>query len=212
MATEIRVPTLGESVTEATIGKWFKKAGDAVAADEALVELETDKVTIEVPAPASGTLAEITAKDGETVGVGALLGMIAKRAAPRRRSRRRPSRKADPRQPPASGAATVKKAAEKTAAIAGEAAGRGTQDAGGARRGEAARREQPLGRPGRGLGQARPGAQGRRARRHRQGRAIAAGRNAEGAACAAFGISGRRRVARGAGQDDKACARPSRAA
>jgi 2-oxoglutarate dehydrogenase E2 component (dihydrolipoamide succinyltransferase) len=61
MATEIRVPTLGESVTEATIGKWFKKAGDAIAADEPLVELETDKVTIEVPATAAGTLAEISA-------------------------------------------------------------------------------------------------------------------------------------------------------
>ena len=76
MATEIRVPTLGESVTEATIGKWFKKAGDAVAADEPLLELETDKVTIEVPSPAAGVLAEIAAKDGETVGVGALLGAI----------------------------------------------------------------------------------------------------------------------------------------
>ncbi|CAA0105075.1 Dihydrolipoyllysine-residue succinyltransferase component of 2-oxoglutarate dehydrogenase complex [Starkeya nomas] len=76
MATEIRVPTLGESVTEATIGKWFKKAGEAVAADEPIVELETDKVTIEVPAPAAGVLSEIIAKDGETVGVGALLGSI----------------------------------------------------------------------------------------------------------------------------------------
>ncbi|MEP9355102.1 2-oxoglutarate dehydrogenase complex dihydrolipoyllysine-residue succinyltransferase [Xanthobacter sp. KR7-65] len=74
--TEIRVPTLGESVTEATIGKWFKKPGDAVKADEPLVELETDKVTVEVPAPASGVLSEIVAKDGETVGVGALLGNI----------------------------------------------------------------------------------------------------------------------------------------
>jgi 2-oxoglutarate dehydrogenase E2 component (dihydrolipoamide succinyltransferase) len=74
--TEIRVPTLGESVTEATIGKWFKKAGDAVAVDEPLVELETDKVTIEVPAPSAGTLGEIVAKDGETVAVGALLGQI----------------------------------------------------------------------------------------------------------------------------------------
>jgi 2-oxoglutarate dehydrogenase E2 component (dihydrolipoamide succinyltransferase) len=73
---EIRVPTLGESVTEATIGKWFKKAGDAVAVDEPLVELETDKVTIEVPAPAAGTLAAIAAKDGDTVAVGALLGEI----------------------------------------------------------------------------------------------------------------------------------------
>src|SRR5437763_946769 len=74
--TEIRVPALGESVTEATIGKWFKHAGDAVAVDEPLVELETDKVTIEVPAPAAGVLAEIAAKDGDTVAVGALLGQI----------------------------------------------------------------------------------------------------------------------------------------
>jgi 2-oxoglutarate dehydrogenase E2 component (dihydrolipoamide succinyltransferase) len=86
--TEIRVPTLGESVTEATIGRWFKKAGEAVAVDEPLVELETDKVTIEVPAPSAGVLGEIAAKDGDTVAVGALLGMItdgagaAKPAAP----------------------------------------------------------------------------------------------------------------------------------
>jgi 2-oxoglutarate dehydrogenase E2 component (dihydrolipoamide succinyltransferase) len=73
---EIRVPILGESVTEATIGKWFKKAGDAVAVDEPLVELETDKVTIEVPAPAAGVLSDIAAKDGDTVAVGALLGAI----------------------------------------------------------------------------------------------------------------------------------------
>src|SRR4029079_5446971 len=73
---DIRVPTLGESVTEATIGKWFKKAGDAVAVDEPLVELETDKVTIEVPAPAAGVLSDIAVKDGETVAVGALLGQI----------------------------------------------------------------------------------------------------------------------------------------
>lgn len=76
MSTEIRVPTLGESVTEATIGKWFKKPGDAVKADEPLLELETDKVTLEVNAPAAGVLAEIVAKDGDTVGVGALLGSI----------------------------------------------------------------------------------------------------------------------------------------
>ena len=73
---EIRVPTLGESVTEATIGKWFKKAGDVVAVDEPLVELETDKVTIEVPAPAAGVLADVAVKDGATVAVGALLGSI----------------------------------------------------------------------------------------------------------------------------------------
>jgi len=73
---EIRVPTLGESVTEATIGKWFKKAGDVVAVDEPVVELETDKVTIEVPSPAAGVLTDVAAKDGETVAVGALLGAI----------------------------------------------------------------------------------------------------------------------------------------
>ena len=81
MATEIRVPTLGESVSEATIGTWFKKVGDVVKADEPLVELETDKVTVEVPAPASGVLTEIVAQNGETVGLGALLGQIAEGAA-----------------------------------------------------------------------------------------------------------------------------------
>ncbi len=79
--TDIRVPTLGESVTEATIGKWFKKPGDRVAVDEPLVELETDKVTIEVPAPASGVLSDIVVNNGETVAVGALLGQIAEGAA-----------------------------------------------------------------------------------------------------------------------------------
>ena len=76
MATEIRVPTLGESVSEATVGTWFKKVGDAIKADEPILELETDKVTIEVPAPAAGTLSEIVAQAGETVGLGALLGQI----------------------------------------------------------------------------------------------------------------------------------------
>ncbi|MCM5554646.1 2-oxoglutarate dehydrogenase complex dihydrolipoyllysine-residue succinyltransferase [Pleomorphomonas sp. NRK KF1] len=84
MSNEIRVPTLGESVTEATIGRWFKKVGEAVKAEEPLVELETDKVTIEVPAPANGTLSEILVEAGETVGVGALLGSLgaASEAAP----------------------------------------------------------------------------------------------------------------------------------
>ena len=113
--TDIRVPTLGELVTEATVGKWFKQPGEAVAVDEPLVELETDKVTLEVPAPAAGVLAEIAAKDGETVAVGALLGQITDGGAaapagrpdqsrPRRRSAPGPSRrrsragpKADPR-------------------------------------------------------------------------------------------------------------------
>ena len=73
---DIRVPTLGESVTEATVGKWFKQPGDAVAVDEPLVELETDKVTLEVPAPAAGVLSDVAAKNGDTVAVGALLGQI----------------------------------------------------------------------------------------------------------------------------------------
>jgi 2-oxoglutarate dehydrogenase E2 component (dihydrolipoamide succinyltransferase) len=98
MATEIRVPTLGESVTEATIGRWFKHAGDAVAADEPLVELETDKVTIEVPAPTAGVLAEILVKDGDTVAPGALLGQIKEGVAPARSA---PAGKADaPPAPP----------------------------------------------------------------------------------------------------------------
>ncbi|WP_273756222.1 2-oxoglutarate dehydrogenase complex dihydrolipoyllysine-residue succinyltransferase [Bartonella sp. MM73XJBT] len=81
MTTEIRVPTLGESVTEATVGKWFKKLGDAVAIDEPLVELETDKVTVEVPSPVAGKLSEIIAKEGDTVGVNALLGRVEAGAA-----------------------------------------------------------------------------------------------------------------------------------
>ena len=110
--TEIRVPTLGESVTEATIGRWFKKAGDAVAVDEPLVELETDKVTIEVPAPSAGTLGEIAAKDGETVAVGALLGQINDGAEPppSRPQRPRPPR---PLRPPPAAAAPCRCSAQK---------------------------------------------------------------------------------------------------
>ncbi len=74
MAAEIRVPTLGESVTEATIGQWFKQPGDAISIDEPLVELETDKVTVEVPAQAAGVMGEIIVAEGETVEVGTLLG------------------------------------------------------------------------------------------------------------------------------------------
>lgn len=77
MTTELRVPTLGESVTEATVATWFKKPGDAVAVDEMLCELETDKVTVEVPSPVAGTLTEIVAAEGDTVGVDALLAQIA---------------------------------------------------------------------------------------------------------------------------------------
>ncbi|MDQ7069303.1 MAG: 2-oxoglutarate dehydrogenase complex dihydrolipoyllysine-residue succinyltransferase [Rhodobacterales bacterium] len=81
MTTEIRVPTLGESVTEATVATWFKKPGDAVAIDEMLCELETDKVTVEVPSPAAGTMGDIIAAEGETVGVDALLATINEGAA-----------------------------------------------------------------------------------------------------------------------------------
>ncbi len=123
MATEIRVPTLGESVSEATIGKWFKKAGDAIAVDEPLVELETDKVTIEVPSPSAGTLSEIAAAEGETVGVGAILGTISAGAG----AAAKPAAKAEAAKPDAvaqaagaSSASTTKEAAEKTAKIAGE--------------------------------------------------------------------------------------------
>ncbi|MBB3931881.1 2-oxoglutarate dehydrogenase E2 component (dihydrolipoamide succinyltransferase) [Kaistia hirudinis] len=137
MATEIRVPTLGESVTEATIGRWFKKVGETIAADEPIVELETDKVTIEVPAPASGVLEALAAKDGDTVGVGALLGTIATdgaAAAPAKAEPAKPAKaeapKAEaPKAAPAkavaadaNGPAVAKLAAESgvdTAAVAG---------------------------------------------------------------------------------------------
>ena len=82
MSVEIRVPTLGESVTEATIAKWLKKAGDAVGVDEPLVELETDKVSLEVPAPSAGVLSEILVEVGSDVSVGAVIGRIEAGAAP----------------------------------------------------------------------------------------------------------------------------------
>jgi 2-oxoglutarate dehydrogenase E2 component (dihydrolipoamide succinyltransferase) len=114
--TEIRVPTLGESVTEATIGRWFKKPGDAVAVDEPLVELETDKVTIEVPAPSAGTLGEISAKDGETVAVGALLGQINDGAAGAvAKPAAAPAKAAAPAAPPPPAAAAAPAAAAQKA-------------------------------------------------------------------------------------------------
>ena len=76
MSEKIVVPTLGESVTEATVAKWLKSKGDKVTSDEPLVELETDKVNVEVPAPSNGILENIAAREGETVNVGALLGSI----------------------------------------------------------------------------------------------------------------------------------------
>jgi len=96
MATEIKVPTLGESVTEATVARWLKKAGDAVKADEPLVELETDKVTLEVNAPSAGTLSEILADEGATVEVGALLGTIAAGAAPAKEPAAAPAKRPEP--------------------------------------------------------------------------------------------------------------------
>jgi len=117
MATEIRVPTLGESVTEATVGKWFKKVGDAIATDEPLVELETDKVTVEVPAASAGTLAEITVKEGETVNVGALLGSIVAGGAAAAPATK-PQAVSQASSPDA--ASTVKQAAAETAKIAGD--------------------------------------------------------------------------------------------
>src|SRR5271156_1938267 len=81
MTIEIKVPAMGESVTEATVARWFKKEGDAVKRDEPLLELETDKVTVEVPAPADGAIESITVKAGDTVQVGTLLGSIAEGAA-----------------------------------------------------------------------------------------------------------------------------------
>ena len=100
MSTEVRVPTLGESVTEATVATWFKQPGDAVAVDEMLCELETDKVTVEVPSPVAGTLSEIVAAEGETVGVDALLAQIAEGdAAPAPAAKSEEARKAD--EPPA---------------------------------------------------------------------------------------------------------------
>ena len=194
--TEIRVPTLGESVTEATIGKWFKKPGDAVAVDEPLVELETDKVTIEVPAPAAGVLAEIAAKDGETVAVGALLGQItegagaplrqpaAAKAAPaassacRRSPRRAPAARRSRPQPTLPLAPSVRKLAAESGIDAATVAGH---------------------RQGRPRHQGRH-AGGDRARRRGADAGGAAGRRRAGARA----LAGRRRRARGAREDDAA--------
>src|SRR5262249_43053579 len=96
MTIEIKVPALGESVTEATVGQWFKKPGDAVKVDEPLVELETDKVTVEVPAPSAGVLADIKVAQGATVGIGSVLGSINEGAA----EAAQPAAPAQPASPP----------------------------------------------------------------------------------------------------------------
>ena len=104
MSIEIKVPALGESITEATVGQWFKKAGEAVTADEPLVELETDKVTVEVPAPAAGVLSDIKVQQGTTVGIGAILGSIQEGAAAvagQATARPAPSPAAEAQRPPA---------------------------------------------------------------------------------------------------------------
>ncbi len=119
MATEIRVPTLGESVTEATIGKWFKKPGEAVKADEPLVELETDKVTLEVNAPAAGVLGEIVAKEGDTVGVSALLGTIGEGGGAAASAAPKKDETAVAQASGGAGSNTVADAEKKTAAVAG---------------------------------------------------------------------------------------------
>ena len=118
---EIRVPTLGESVTEATIGKWFKKAGDVVVVDEPLVELETDKVTIEVPAPAAGVLTDVAVRDGDTVAVGALLGAIKEGAgaALAKAAAQAAQAKAAPAAPAAAPGATLAPSVRKIAAETG---------------------------------------------------------------------------------------------
>jgi 2-oxoglutarate dehydrogenase E2 component (dihydrolipoamide succinyltransferase) len=136
MAKEIRVPQLGESVTEATIGKWFKTQGDAVKADEPLVELETDKVTVEVPAPASGVLSSVAAQPGQTVNVGALLGAIEEGAAAAPKAEAKPAKAeepkkvAEPQPQPASGEAkplspAVRKIVEENKLDPGAIAGTG---------------------------------------------------------------------------------------
>ncbi|MCC5965691.1 MAG: 2-oxoglutarate dehydrogenase complex dihydrolipoyllysine-residue succinyltransferase [Natronohydrobacter sp.] len=103
MSTEVRVPTLGESVSEATVATWFKKPGDAVAVDEMLCELETDKVTVEVPSPMAGTLTEILADEGSTVAAGGLLAMISEGGAAATPA---PAKAAEPAPAPAEGSGT----------------------------------------------------------------------------------------------------------
>ena len=102
MAIEITVPTLGESVADATVARWIKTTGDAVAADEPVVELETDKVTLEVPAPAAGTLGEILAAEGAMVEVGASLAMLNEGAAPAAPAPEAPAKPAPAKSAPAS--------------------------------------------------------------------------------------------------------------
>ncbi|HLJ52574.1 MAG TPA: 2-oxoglutarate dehydrogenase complex dihydrolipoyllysine-residue succinyltransferase [Rhizomicrobium sp.] len=119
MSIQIKVPAMGESVTEATVSKWFKKPGDAVKRDEPLLELETDKVTVEVPAPADGSIESIAVEEGATVQVGAVLGAIAegvKGSAPASAAAKKPA--ATPPLKPAPAKPAAKAEAPKTAAFA----------------------------------------------------------------------------------------------
>jgi 2-oxoglutarate dehydrogenase E2 component (dihydrolipoamide succinyltransferase) len=125
MSVEIRVPKLGESVSEATIAKWLKKVGDPVAVDEPVVELETDKVNLEVPSPVAGTIEEITAPAGTDVAVGALLGTIAEGAAPTAQPTA-----ASPTAPPAPAAPPAAAGPGDTVAKAGPAARKAAAEAG----------------------------------------------------------------------------------
>lgn len=123
MAIEITVPTLGESVADATVARWIKTTGDAVAADEPVVELETDKVTLEVPAPAAGTLGEILAAEGATVEVGASLAMLNEGAAPAAPAPEAPAKSAPAKSAPASPAPATPAPVPAAPAAASAAAG-----------------------------------------------------------------------------------------
>ena len=193
MATEIRVPTLGESVSEATIARWFKKPGEAVTADEPLVELETDKVTLEVNAPASGVIAEISQAEGATVEPGGLLGTIDEGGT----ATAAPAKKAD--ETPAEKPAPAPKA-EEAPAVQTQGYGNAprtslaTEDHGPAV-GRLARGERRRSRPGRGLGQGRARHQGRHARRHRRRRGAGDRRAGARPRADARAVAGRRRLA-----------------
>ena len=118
MSTEIKVPQLGESVSEATIAKWFKNVGDAVAVDEPLVELETDKVTVEVPSPVAGALEEIVAQEGDDVEVGAVLAMLAEGATGAAAAKPAEKKKEPKKAEPKAAAPAPKKEAPKAAPAA----------------------------------------------------------------------------------------------
>ena len=118
MSIDIHVPTLGESVSDATIARWIKKAGDAVAADEPIVELETDKVTLEVPSPVAGKLGEIIAAEGETVEVGALLARVEEGVAGVKSAPKQEAPKSAPAKPADETPAPVAAAAPALAAVA----------------------------------------------------------------------------------------------